>query len=548
MHLQTGLRKVAVALYEHLNTPISLSCWILVQYGRGEDWDQLAAKQADPRNYLEGPSGAEKFRRDAQACNLLRKSPLLPIRRNLLAAAEETFELCEEQCFQTNQLLQLLDYPGVDEPVHFQALRGILHKARKIASRIVGPLPDDYQGRFGPGTSFELKGSAYSTLADKVWAKPTCTSACMPVFEHDYWRTLWGRQRLMLGLPLPRTERGNRFSTVKKDATKHRGICIEPLGNLWVQLGIGGHLKRRLAAVGLHIGKSKTPDCPIQRLKTRQPFDGQHFHRQMARDGSLGMGWATIDLSNASDTVAFELVKRVLPPDLFSLLCACRSPYTLFKGAWRKLEKFSSMGNGATFEMETLVFTAILAAGLGLRPGHDLFVYGDDILLPEHLGREALAILQAVGMTPNVKKSFVSGPFRESCGGDYFSGFDVRSVYADKEFESPLEWVALHNNLKRKWPGAILAHKRCAEQIPSKLRVFGPEWLGDQVLHGLPRRSWVSNGIRWLATIVPIPTRLPLDRWCEDLTLTLALLGSSSEGITPRDGVDGYRLSRASVS
>lgn len=547
MALPNDLNRVASALYRFLDTPLSLSCEILRRHG---EWDQLVSISVDPSNYLEGPWGAEAYRRDAQAAAFLRKSPLVATQVDRVAAAVALFWDSENRCHETNLRLKLLEYPSRHESVAEAALRDILRRARKNARRILGPVPNSLELGFGPGTSFELKGRTFSTLADKLWITPHATAACMPLFEHVFWPSLWGRERLAAGLPLPAQCRGNRFTTVPKDATKDRGICVEPLGNLAVQLGIGRYWKRRLGLVGLHTASNHVFAEHSSLWRTpKARFDGQTIHRNVARKGSLDGTWATIDLSNASDTVAFELVRWVLPSDWFDVLCAARSPLTLIEGQWVHLDKFSSMGNGFTFELETLIFAAILAAGLGLSIGDDLLVYGDDILLPNNLAVDAMAILTACGFQPNMKKSFHRGPFRESCGGDFHSGLAVRPYYANGSFESPLEWVAMHNRLRSLWPGLPgYVLRRCVEAVPLKLRVFGPSLLGDRVFHGRPERFWDKDGIRWVATIVPMPLRVPLDRWSDELHLALAVLGVPSEGICPRGSVRGYRIERASVS
>lgn len=549
MELETGLRKVASALYCYLNTPRALTCHIMLKY---KEFGALAALATVPAHYLEGSIGAEMYRRDAQATDFLRKSPLLPTKVNKRKKAVETFDECERQCYSANQFLDLLRYPSLGESRAEERLRSILNGAQKKAKRILGSIPDQLKGRFGPGTSFEMKGQAFSTFADKLWVTPHATKQALALFEHDYWTTHWGQSRLSLGLPLPAQCRGNRFTTVKKDATKDRGICIEPLGNLWGQLAVGADMKRKLGAVGLKVNRTSLAQDPLLRLRANPPLDGKTIHMRLAREGSISGRWATIDLSNASDTVCLELVRWVLPPDWFELLYALRSPFTYINGRWVRLEKFSSMGNGYTFELETLVFACILASAFDLVIGRDLFVYGDDIVLPTEHGRDALAVLTMCGLTPNMRKSYVSGPFRESCGGDYFSGVDVRSYYADGSFTSPLEWIALHNQLKAKWPGATLVHKRAVDQIPPVLRLFGPPRLGDRVLHGPVTRSWWSDGIRWIGTVEMQPKKYALDRWGEELKLTLALLGVPSSGITPRrDGKDvseGCRVSKTSIS
>ncbi len=556
MEFNQDLSKVASALYSRLDTAKSLSCEIMLRY---KQWGLLATQQVDPSNYIEGPWGAARYFKDSQAANFLRKSPLLPgcnagMRK---AAAEKTFDECETMCASTNYFLQhlhtrryLASRPAIEE-----RLVSILDRARQICTRVLGKLPDDFNGRFGPGTSVELKGSVHATCADKMYVTPSATSAAMPLFEHDFWRTHWGRQRLSLGLPLPRTSRGNSFTTVPKEATKDRGICIESLGNLWVQLGMGGELKRRLSKVGLHVGKVTPIQDPFNLLYRTRPFDGQYFHQQMAREGSLKGSWATIDLSNASDTIAYELVKWLIPDDWFAVLSAIRSPYTLFKKGWVRLEKFSSMGNGTTFELESLIFAALVAAVSDLKVGKDVFVYGDDILVPSEHGLDAMAVLKACGFVPNVRKSYVAGPFRESCGGDFFSGFGVRSVYADSEFGEPTDWIVLHNQLAARGLNGPVLH-RCIQPIPTRLRLFGPRALGDQVLHGHRYKTRVNRrGWTVLPTVQPSSFKVPLERWGSEFAVTLACLGvvrnSSSKVkpmMVPRGSPCGYRIRLASVN
>lgn len=557
---EPGLVKTAVSLYEHLNTPRALTAYIMVKYN---EWDSLTTLSSDPRNYIDTSIGAEKFRRDAQASNFLRKSPLIRIKGlDTTAAARALFYECEVQCFETNYTLQSLQLTrNTSSQTKFEfRLQSILDRSREIAGRILGKIPDDIMGRFGPGTSAEMKGSTYTTVADKMWVTPTATQPCMDIFQWMLDRTHWGTTRVLECLPLPRNARGDRYTTVNKTARVKRGICIQPLGNLFVQLAIGGYMKRKLGAVGLHVAKtadrSFANGCPEVLRLVNPPLDGQFHHKRMAREGSVAGGkWVTIDLSNASDTVATELVKWVIPQDWFDLLNACRTPYTEIEGTNHLLSKFSAMGNGFTFELETLVFAAILAAACDLKVGDNLFVYGDDIVIPKEQGRNALAALKACGFTPNEKKSYIEGPFRESCGGDYFEGFDVRSVYADSEFTTPLEWIALHNNLRSKWgPGPHL--KRIVDCIPSRLRSFGPTHLGDQCLHGRYKARKSKRGYDVVSVVVPSTLKVPLDRWSTEMHLSVALYGGargiggcrSRQYLTPRAEPTGFRMRLASVS
>jgi hypothetical protein len=539
---------VATQLFCTLNTPRALSCLILLRH---REWDQLATKAVSPLDYLDTVSGCLSYYLDNQASAFLRKSPLLETSWDRDKVALETFNACEQQCCETNYLLQLYDYLPSGENPMVDRLLPILERARKIAGKILGPLPDSVELGFGPGTCFELREDVYTTLADKVWTVPTTTPACRSVFDNLYAGTFWHLSRQELGLPYLGESRGNRFTTVPKDAKTNRGICIEPLGNLAVQLGIGRFLKRRLSQVGLRVDRTAVVD-PTKWVVA--PLDGQQIHRRLARDGSRDKSWATIDLSNASDTIARELVRRVLPADWYSLLDACRSPFTLLKNKWVKLEKFSSMGNGFTFELETLLFAAIIGASCKVQVGVDLFVYGDDIVLPNDKFSEASAVLAACGFIVNLRKSYCTGPFRESCGGDYFEGFDVRPYFCKGSMSSPLEWISMHNGLRRRVPYRNhLLLERCVSPIPRALRVRGPSRLGDVVLHKSyysvfrhPNRA--GDGIHWIRGVVAIPHRVPIERWGSGLVYLLAVLGFPSDGIAIRGEPVGWRLVWMSAS
>lgn len=91
----------------------------------------------------------------------------------------------------------------------------------------------------------------------------------------------------------------------------------------------------------------------------------------------------------------------------------------------QKYHKFSSMGNGCTFALETLIFASLLHA-VGSKIG---LVYGDDITIETELAPALFRLLKFLGFVPNEEKSYTSGPFRESCGKDFFEGHDVTPFY-----------------------------------------------------------------------------------------------------------------------
>jgi len=123
----------------------------------------------------------------------------------------------------------------------------------------------------------------------------------------------------------------------------YRSICVEPGLTSFYQLALGEEIRRRLLRVGVDI-----------RDQTRNQL--------LAREGSVTGLLATIDLSSASDTMSYELIRYLLPPDWFDLLTSFRSPSVTYKGSVIDLEMFSSMGNGFTFPLETLVYWSLTYA------------------------------------------------------------------------------------------------------------------------------------------------------------------------------------------
>ena len=185
-------------------------------------------------------------------------------------------------------------------------------------------------------------------------------------------------------------------------------------------------------------------------------------------------------------------------------------------------------------------------------------MYGDDIIVPSNASADAVAVLRAFGFTPNARKTFTTGSFRESCGGDYFMGYDVRSVYITTEPSNPIEWFSLHNRVRRKWPEAVHCLKAIVDNIPLQSRYFGPEWLGDVVLHSRNPAKYHydplarADGYDAVYGLAAKPVRVPLDRWGEEMKIVLALLGVSSTGLTPRHNgeelYDSWRRVSVSIS
>lgn len=518
--------RVLKALCREVGTPRALTVQLLASNG---EWTQLQELRVEPRRYL----CASTYHRDAIVTEFLRKCELPGDHDRKYQAAVRTFWECETQNARTNvRLSRFIEngpFEASDEPV----VRFVTAWRQKVR-KVLGRLPVELTPRFSGGATYADK-SQLATPPDKMTSQATyytATSALMPFF----WQTAWGRVSLNNA---PSTVRGNIFFTVPKDGTKYRGCCKEASVSVSLQLDCDVHLKRRLRACGYD-------------LKT-----GQDLHRDLARESSITRHRATLDMSNASDTLAYKLVELAVPSEWFNLFSSLRAPFTNLDGKWVKLEKFSSMGNGFTFTLETLIFATLAETVCELRGDYpEVYCYGDDLIVPTDAARDVLAALAFFGFTPNERKSYHEGDFRESCGGDYYAGTPVRAHYLEKPPNEPHEWISLANGLRRlpaKW--AHTAWVECIKNIPNQIRQCrGPESLGDIVLHDYPG-AWELhvrtpkgeyNPCVYYRAWVPVPVVLPWQHWKPPIQYAGALLGLPSEGVTPRksvgEAVSGYRL------
>lgn len=233
----------------------------------------------------------------------------------------------------------------------------------------------------------------------------------------------------------------NELALVPKDADKDRVIAKEPLLNQLVQMAADVEMRLRLRRVGIDLRD-------------------QRRNQEWAREGSLMVGSnprCTVDLTNASGSIFIELVRECLDycPDWFIVLNAIRSPSYRNPLAEKpdlqeRYHMFSSMGNGTTFPLETIIFASICYAAhryCGTTP--DFRCYGDDIVIRQNEALVVLEKLRYFGMKANAAKTFIFGPFRESCGSDWYLGENVRPVVFDTPLEKIEERIRIHNALAR---------------------------------------------------------------------------------------------------
>jgi hypothetical protein len=201
----------------------------------------------------------------------------------------------------------------------------------------------------------------------------------------------------------------------------------------------------------------------------------------MAWEGSFDEtdSFCTIDLSSASDSIATEVVRNLLPPNWFYLLDRVRSKFFRYNDEVKPYHKFCSMGNGFCFPLQTIIFLAACHASGAGKPGIDYRVYGDDIIVRKSVFESVIALLAQLGFDVNKDKTFGSGPFRESCGADYFSGVDVRPVYLDYTLASVGEIIKFHNASFRSLTCEVFlegARLLLFERVPLRLRLVAPDY------------------------------------------------------------------------
>jgi len=178
-------------------------------------------------------------------------------------------------------------------------------------------------------------------------------------------------------------------------------------------------------------------------------LNDQSVNQNMAR-GAFHGHLATIDLSAASDSIARELVEMLLPVDWTHFLDRLRSKNWKDKDRITKLDKFSSMGNGFTFELETLIFWAVTASVTDLTyPGRPFSIYGDDIICDRKVATELVPVLNVLGFAVNEEKSYIDGCFFESCGRHYFNGVEVTPIYQKEVINDVQEHLRLANRILR---------------------------------------------------------------------------------------------------
>ena len=365
-----------------------------------------------------------------QAMSLLKKYDGLDTGINTRDVALSKFLESERMCSLANHRLTRVVGRYADA----------MHLARRHLARILGDFSWDDTLPYlahGPGATFQSKREYGHPWYKFGHNEPTATGEIVAL-DMAFMKVMpsWNLSREKNGFDRKIVD-GSYVTTVPKDARADRIIAVEPSLNMFYQKGIGGLMRHRLRKAGCNLND-----------QTRN----QRLAKLGSEDGSL----ATLDLSSASDSMSRRLVEFIAPSDWYHALATVRCKSTVLPGGEKIfLQKFSSMGNGATFELESAIFLSIVRAVLDLMglEGHVHGVYGDDLIVPTEASGFLIEVLDYCGFKTNVEKSFCDGPFRESCGKHYFRGHDVTPFYAKTSMSAPDQLLYLANSVKR------LAHR-----------------------------------------------------------------------------------------
>lgn len=300
--------------------------------------------------------------------------------------------------------------------------------------------------KHGPGATAER------TLGNEKFKQLTWTTrleAILPYGEYclPNWRYNSNMERVQF--LEPGQEDPTRVVLVPKTLKTPRVIAIEPVRMQYMQQAVADQLINETDAAFNERRRRKARDYFTSSFVG---FADQEPNRLLAKQGSIDGALATLDLSEASDRVLNEHVKLLFKcwPNLNQAAQATRSSKAHLRGfgvdETIPLTKFASMGSALCFPVEAMMFQSIIFAAIGMALNTPLTrriinsfegkvrVYGDDIIVPTDYVGPVIQALEAFGLKVNLDKSFWTGKFRESCGGDFYDGDWVTPVYVRREF------------------------------------------------------------------------------------------------------------------
>jgi len=302
-----------------------------------------------------------------------------------------------------------------DAWMHHASTRARFQVSRNLIARITGRC--DWKAivpHHGPGAVFPPrapdKKTKFSTIYSSIAAKYPYDQYFEPL--PSFWEDVFvhGDRNLQVSETILAS-----LVAVPKDSRGPRLICVHPAEAIWIQQGQRAVLEHAIET------------NPLTRGSIR--FTDQTVNGTMALEASLSREFCTLDLSEASDRLSCTLIEFLFGKYTYDILSCSRATHVrLLDGRVHVLNKWAPMGNALCFPVESLVFWALVRAGIYCRYGidcNDVYVFGDDIIFPVAYYDGVIETLVMAGLKPNVSKTFRYGSFRESCGVDAYKGFNI---------------------------------------------------------------------------------------------------------------------------
>lgn len=429
--------QVAMSALEALDTPRALSVYMLARAYLVDEYEpvtfsyELKSLVFDPSQY--GHDDIDLLRLDYQATVMLTKLPPKDENSTILhECAIQAFKESEARNAFRNglwvnpsQVLSRFAYHGYECE---------LDEFKRQLRRILGRCPSlprlSELGSWTSGASVDLSRQ-WSSQALKAEMGLTVTYPLAKALTAigDSLSPLINANDAWILVP------GNIIDTVPKNITTNRTIGKEPSINSFFQRATGDVLRHRLLREGIDL-------------------NDQTLNQRACMMAYLS-GYATIDMRDASNSTLSFMVRECFPSDWSDTFELLRSPYGTFndrravfarEADWFEYQMLSSMGNGFTFELESVIFySACLACGV---PDYDIYIYGDDIIVPQCYVDRVTAFLALLGFDTNLEKSFVSGAFFESCGAYSFYGVDITPFKIKDLLNGNKDCIVLANKIR----------------------------------------------------------------------------------------------------
>lgn len=391
----------------------------------------------------------------------------------------------------------------------------VIHRARELCQSILGEFSYDEwfdSCSFGKRAAVGLPRSRsyLDTRLERLSGTPMQLAAFNECLVRDVHLFRAVRKRCRSR----KTEQHIKATAVPKSFKSARIIAPDTILGGFLSRGLGEVIRAKLEK-GTHVNLSKQQDR----------------HRRWAKKASENGYLSTIDMSKASDSFTWRHIELLVPSDWHHALDVVRSRHCEVSGEVVELTSYMLMGSGHTFPLQTLLFYCLAEATRTLLNWRGkVSVYGDDIMLPTRCAQPFIVVMSELGFTVNSEKSFYDQPdperpshtfFRESCGGDYKGGVDVRPYMPECDLQEDgqvprntyVAWChKILNGLLDRWDPAEIPStvaflvRMLADE--SKAVCFVPTWEVDHagIKHTIPSVHLLGLNCAYIKYDRSVPT------------------------------------------